>query len=150
MMKYIFSVLIASFLISCGEDQAKIDEGLIQDYLVENGLTSEVTTEGLHYIIDKPGGDEKPTLSSNVEMCYEGSLLNGNVFDSTYENGSCNESISFLLSNLIESWQIGIPFFGRGGKGTLIVPSNLAYGSRAQGPIPPNSVLIFDIHLIDF
>jgi FKBP-type peptidyl-prolyl cis-trans isomerase len=78
---------------------------------------------------------------------YLGTLINGKKFDSSYDRGEASE---FPLSDVIKGWQIGIPLFGRGGKGKLIVPPFLGYGSRAVGNIPANSILIFDIDLQDF
>ena len=60
------------------------------------------------------------------------------------------ETATFLLDDLIEGWKIGIPKYGRGGSGKLLVPSNLGYGPNRIGPIPGNSVLVFDIELFDF
>jgi FKBP-type peptidyl-prolyl cis-trans isomerase len=77
---------------------------------------------------------------------YKGYLTNNQVFDETVGNNS----IEFSLSGLIPGWQIGIPLLQRGGKGVFYLPSALGYGSRYAGTIPPNSVLIFDIELLNF
>jgi len=81
-----------------------------------------------------------------VEVLYKGMLTNGEVFDET----PSNSPKSFPLKNLIEGWQIGIPFLQKGGSGSFYVPSGLGYGSRTLPDIPANSVLIFDITLVDF
>ncbi len=119
----------------------------IQEYLDNNNLQAESTAEGLFYIIEEPGNDEHPTVSSNVTIDYKGTLTNGNQFDSSYDRG---EPLVISLRNVISGWQIGIPLFGKGGKGKLIIPPSLGYGSNGQGSIPGNSVLIFDIELHDF
>lgn len=125
------------------EDQMAIDDQLIQDFIAEHNLDAQKTASGLYYVIDEPGSADHPNLSHEVTMSYVGFLLNGNIFDS-------GSNVTFPLDNLILGWQEGIPLYGKGGKGLLIVPSYLGYGNRQVGGIPPNSVLAFDISLIDF
>ncbi|HMP32549.1 MAG TPA: FKBP-type peptidyl-prolyl cis-trans isomerase, partial [Saprospiraceae bacterium] len=103
--------------------------------------------QGVYIKIDNEGSAQKPNPGSTVTIHYRGTLTNGKQFDSSYDRGA---PATFALGTLIQGWQIGIPYFGRGGKGTLIVPPNLGYGSRAQGDIPANSILVFDIELINF
>ncbi|MFN9955636.1 MAG: FKBP-type peptidyl-prolyl cis-trans isomerase, partial [bacterium] len=73
-------------------------------------------------------------------------LLDGTIFDQT----TGNQTATFPLANLIPGWQEGIPLLQKGGKGTFLLPSALGYGPNPVGPIPANSVLIFEIELIDF
>ena len=91
------------------------------------------------------GTGTKPTTASTVEVKYKGSLINGTVFDQT----ATDKTFTYALSGLILGWQIGIPLMKEGGKAILIIPSQLGYGRENLGVIPPNSVLIFDIELID-
>ena len=129
---------------SCNkESQEMKDENQIRKYLEDNHLQAESTSSGLYYIITVPGSSEHPSVSDHVKISYSGTLLNGEEFDS-------NPSATFLLSDLIEGMIEGIQLFGKGGEGTLIIPSELAYGNNAQPGIPANSVIIFDIKLIDF
>lgn len=144
----LLSVLLlgASLLFTACKSQEEEDDVLIQEYLTEKGLTAQKTPEGLYYIIEEEGNGEFPVLSDDVTVDYTGYLLDGSIFDST--NGS---AATFPLSGVILGWQIGIPKFSKGGKGKLLIPSNLAYGDSSPGAgIPANSVLIFDVHLIDF
>lgn len=104
-----------------------------------------VTETGLYILIDHEGGQEKPDVHNYVTMRYEGRLTNGEIFDSTG-----TEPYTFLLANLIAGWKEGIPYFGEGGKGTLIIPPYLGYGPADQPGIPGNSVLVFDIELVAF
>lgn len=140
-------LLVAVAFVSCDKDnnQREEDARLIEEYVLENGLDAQSTESGLHYVIDEPGNDEHPNLSHDISIIYTGRLLNGNQFDSS--NGN---TVTFPLDALIEGWQEGIPLFGKGGKGTLIIPSHLGYGSRGAGSVPPNAVLVFDIELVDF
>ena len=98
---------------------------------------------GLYYVIEEPGSSEHPTINDQVTVNYIGFLLNGDVFDQRF-----NET--FSLAQVIPGWQEGIPLFGKGGKGLLIIPSYLGYGDRTSAGIPANSVIVFEIHLLDF
>ena len=145
------SVITLSFLSCLGkevtpEEQLEIDIQKIKDYLADNNLTATQTASGLHYIITQEGTGSNPTLMSNVTVRYKGYLLDGTVFDET--TGS--ETITFPLSNLITAWQEGIPLLKKGGKGTFFSPSGLAYGPNGVAGIPANSVLIFEIELVNF
>ena len=129
---------------SCGKDEPSVDQRqLIRDYIADNGLQADSTASGLFYVIDEPGNNEHPTLHDNITIAYTGRLLNGHIFDSDL-------SFTYRLDGLILGWQEGIPLFGKGGKGKLIIPSHLGYGDQAVGDIPANSVLVFDIELFGF
>jgi FKBP-type peptidyl-prolyl cis-trans isomerase len=144
---FYFLPLCLFFITGCDkdDDQAEIDEQLIQEYIQTNNLTTMSTSSGLHYIIEEAGNNQHPNLSHEITIKYTGWLLDGTEFDSS--NGS---SLTFPLAALIKGWQEGIPIFGKGGNGTLIIPSALAYGSSPRASIPANSVLVFDIELVDF
>ena len=144
-MRYLLllSTFLGLSLLSCKE---KTDMEKIEDYLAENNLVAEHTASGLYYIITEPGSGGHPNLNSTVKVKYKGYLRSGRVFDET--TGS--QTATFPLTNLIAGWQEGIPLLQRGGKGTFFLPSDLGYGSQAVGDIPANSVLIFEIELVDF
>ena len=148
-MRYliIFSLFFI-FLSSCNkDDQAQIDDEIIRQYLEEHNIQATKHDSGLYYIITKEGsGDDHPNINSTVEVKYKGYLTDGSVFDQT--NGS--NTITFPLKNLIKGWQIGIPLLKKGGEGTFFLPSELGYGNQNSGTIPANSVLIFEIVLVDF
>ncbi len=128
--------------------QAKKDDDLILNHLSSKGIEAQKTESGIYYTIEKEGAGTSPNLTSTVTVHYEGSLLNGQIFDSSYKRG---ESIEFPLTNVIVGWQQAVPLLKKGGKGTFYIPSGLAYGSRgAGGAIPPNAVLIFVVELLDF
>jgi FKBP-type peptidyl-prolyl cis-trans isomerase FkpA len=96
-------------------------------------------------VINNPGNNERPNPSSTVQVIYSGTLLNGSQFDASDSGG-----ITFPLNQFIQGWIEGIPLFGKGGDGILIVPSHLGYGPSPRGSIPANSVLVFDIELVNF
>ena len=128
------------------EKQAETDDKIIQDYLTENDLSATKHSSGLYYIIDVEGSGYSPNSNSVIEIKYKGYLTNGTVFDETEGNASATMS----LSSLITGWRIGVPLLKKGGEGTFFIPSALGYGTNATGNIPENSVLIFEIELIDF
>jgi FKBP-type peptidyl-prolyl cis-trans isomerase len=128
--------------------QEATDQKLILDYLKTNKIKNYKTTaSGVYYVVEKEGSKEKPNINSKVNCHYRGTLLNGTEFDSSYKR---NQPIEFPLTGVIKGWQEGIPTIGSGGKVKLLIPSGLAYGSRAMPTIPANSVLIFDVELLDF
>lgn len=129
------------------QEQARVDGELIKKFIADNKLNAKSTESGLYYVVEKEGKGNNPTLDSNVKVHYSGTLLDGTKFDSSYDRG---EPAEFPLRGVIRGWQEGIPMFKPGGKGKLIIPSGLAYGSRQVGPtIPANSVLVFDIELLE-
>ena len=75
---------------------------------------------------------------------YKGQLMNGEVFDQTKDKPA-----TFPLKRLIKGWQMGLPFCRQGGKIRLIIPTSLGYGIRNLGVIPPNSILIFDVEVLE-
>lgn len=136
-------MFVVPFVSSCEKDEdvdAKNDKE-IQDYIAANNLTAVKTSSGMYYVIDVPGTDQKPTINSDVRVTYSGYYTDGEVFDSN--------TLTFPLSGVIQGWQEGLQFFGKGGKGMLLVPSKMGYGSKPPAGIRVNAVLIFNIHLID-
>jgi len=128
-------------------EQFTKDTTLIVKYIADSSLIAQVdTTYGFYYIIENPGDENHPTTNSYVEVKYKGYLLDGTVFYEPKEDVSTSAS----LSTLISGWQLGLPLIGTGGKITLILPSYYAYGMSDYGAIPANSVVIFEIELIDF
>ncbi|MBR9860883.1 peptidylprolyl isomerase [bacterium] len=141
----IFLCAIAVFG-SCEKQRVKKENESIEEYLDEKGLSAEKTEEGVYFIIDEVGTGDNPLASDDVTVDYEGYTLDEKVFDSSYERG---KPATFNLQNVIEGWQIGIPLFREGGSGTLIIPSELAYGTNPPpgSGIEKNEVLVFDIEL---
>ncbi len=137
--------LVAVSIAGCKKDYVEINDTEIQDYIASNGLQAKKTDEGLYYVLGEEGGGTRPTVSNRVTVHYNGYLLNGNVFDSSYDRG---EKSTFSLGGVIEGWKLGIPLIKEGGSIKLIVPSHLAYGSQPPSrSIPENAVLVFDIEL---
>ena len=116
-------------------------------FLAENGKREGITTteSGLQFEVITMGNGPKPAATSTVEVHYEGTLMDGTVFDSSYKRG---ESISFALNRVIPGWTEGVQLMPVGSIYQFYIPSNLAYGARNTGPIPANSMLIFKIELL--
>jgi FKBP-type peptidyl-prolyl cis-trans isomerase len=130
------------------EAAANLEEGtkFLEENAKRNGV---ITTEsGLQYEVLKEGEGEKPKADSMVRVNYEGSLIDGTVFDSSFERGT---PIEFELDQLIPGWTEGIQLMSPGGRYKLYVPPSLGYGNQPVGGglIPANSVLIFDVELLD-
>jgi FKBP-type peptidyl-prolyl cis-trans isomerase FkpA len=128
------------------ESLETLEQGLA--FLEENGRRENVfTTEsGLQYEVITMGDGPKPEETSTVYVFYEGTLIDGTIFDSSYERG---DTISFPLDGVIPGWTEGLQLMPVGSTFKFYIPSNLAYGSRETGPIPANSTLIFKVELID-
>ena len=127
--------------------QLQRDSETIEAYAIDKQWVTQRTNTGLTYMISREGTGPKPQKGQTVAVHYEGRLLSGQVFDSSHQR---NQPIAFPIGEgkVIPGWDEGIALFNEGGKGTLIIPSPLAYGPRAMGPIPANSILIFDIELV--
>lgn len=108
-----------------------------------------VTTEsGLQYIVLKEGEGDAPTAADQVRVHYTGKLLDGEVFDSSYER---NQPVTFYVRSVIPGWTEALQLMKPGAEYKLFIPSDLAYGENGnpRGGIGPNEVLIFDVKLID-
>ena len=119
-------------------------------YLAENAKKEGVQTtdSGLQYEVLEEGDGVSPSETDMVEVHYEGTLVNGEVFDSSYERG---EPTSFPLNRVIPGWTEGLQLMKEGGKYRFVIPAELAYGERevGGGQIPPNSTLIFTVELLN-
>ena len=119
-------------------------------FMAENARQEGVETlpSGVQYRVDRAGspGAIQPDSNDLVAVHYEGRLLDDTVFDSSYEGGV---PVSMYLDQLIPAWQEAIPHMRVGDEWTLWVPPEQGYGEEGQGPIPPNSVLVFRIELLD-
>jgi FKBP-type peptidyl-prolyl cis-trans isomerase len=116
-------------------------------FLLENGAKQGVITtpSGLQYEVITESNGPKPVSADMVRVNYEGTLLDGTVFDSSYERGIPAE---FYLSGVIGGWTEGLQLMSEGSEYRFFIPANLAYGERGNQVIPPNSVLIFRVELL--
>jgi len=104
-----------------------------------NGITYTIHPSGILYQIITPGDTAKPNLCASLTMTYTGKLMTGIQFD--------KGTITYPLKDLIVGWQIAVPLIGKGGKIKMVIPSSLAYGPNANGSIPANSPLYFEMSI---
>jgi len=119
-----------------------------EKFLAENAKREgvKVTESGLQYEILEPSLGQKPKETDTVRVHYEGTLIDGTVFDSSYKRG---ESISFPLNGVIKGWTEGLQLMSIGSKYKFFIPYQLAYGERGAGQsIPPYAALIFTVELL--
>ena len=148
---------LAFILTACGQAMDKTNAQTISEQNLQKGqaFLSEtakvpgvsVLPSGVMYkiISRSPNPGAQPTVADNVTINYEGKLLNGHVFDSSYAR---NQPADFPLSCLVPAWQEVIPLLHVGDEVTLYTPPSQGYGERDMGEIPPNSTLIFRIQLL--
>lgn len=125
---------------------ANLREG--EAFLAENRTKEGVTetASGLQYMVLVESDGASPEASDSVTVHYEGRLLDGTVFDSSYER---NEPVTFALNGVIPGWTEGVQLMTVGSKYRLFIPAGLAYGARGRGPdIGPNATLVFDVELL--
>jgi FKBP-type peptidyl-prolyl cis-trans isomerase FklB len=132
------------------EAAAKAEEaaGAGLAYLAENGKREGVITlpSGLQYEVLTAGDGAKPSRDDQVRTHYHGTLIDGTVFDSSYDRG---EPAEFPVSGVIAGWTEALQLMNAGSKWRLHVPSELAYGAQGVGSIAPHTVLVFDVELLD-
>ncbi|UFH56263.1 FKBP-type peptidyl-prolyl cis-trans isomerase [Spirosoma sp. KNUC1025] len=136
------------------EKQKGIDAKVIADYVAKNGLAGKVqkTESGVNYVVTQPGAGPTPQRGDVVQVHYAGRLLNGKEFDNSRTNpqaGGKPAQFQIGVGMVIPGWEEGVMKMHKGEKATLIIPSTLGYGPRGNQAIPPNSVLLFDIELMD-
>jgi FKBP-type peptidyl-prolyl cis-trans isomerase FkpA len=145
----LFTCLALLMMSSCNkklspEEQMEKDQEIISNYISNNSLNAQSTSTGLHYVILDEGTGNHPNSTNDVTVRYKGYFADGSVFDQ-----SDNAGVTFNLQQVIAGWTEGIPKLKEGGEGILLIPSALAYGPDGNSSIPPNSVIIFDVTLLD-
>lgn len=120
-----------------------------EKFLAENSKRDEITVleSGLQYEILTVGDGEKPAATSKVRTHYHGTLIDGTVFDSSYDRG---EPAEFPVNGVIAGWTEALQMMGVGAKWRLYLPHDIAYGEKGAGPaIAPFATLVFDVELLD-
>ena len=126
------------------KDNKEKGEAWLANKAMEEGVVA--LPSGLLYQVLNEGSGKKPTASDTVECHYEGRLIDGTVFDSSYKRG---ESATFPLNGVIAGWTEGVQLMSEGAKYRFFIPYQLAYGERGTGQaIPPFAALVFDVELI--
>jgi FKBP-type peptidyl-prolyl cis-trans isomerase FklB len=149
-------MLAAGLLAGCGDKKEQpaggsnvgAKAGAGEAFLAENAKKEGVTTtaSGLQYKVLKSGMGESPKVSDTVKVHYQGTLIDGTIFDSSIQRG---EPISFPVNAVIPGWTEALQLMKVGDKWQLFIPARLAYGDQSPSPaIPANSVLIFEVELL--
>ena len=126
------------------KDNKEKGEAWLANKAMEEGVVA--LPSGLLYQVLNEGSGKKPTAADTVECHYEGRLIDGTVFDSSYKRG---ESATFPLNGVIAGWTEGVQLMSEGAKYRFFIPYQLAYGERGAGQaIPPFAALVFDVELI--
>ncbi|MBE6223917.1 MAG: FKBP-type peptidyl-prolyl cis-trans isomerase [Bacteroidales bacterium] len=140
--------IVNAYMQKCQVAVGKMKEKEEAEFLAKNKKNEgvEETASGLQYKIENPGNELRATAKDTVEVNYKGTLLDGTVFDSSYDRG---ETVKFPLDRVIAGWTEGMQLVGEGGKLTLWVPFNLGYGPRAMSEdLPAYSTLVFEVELV--
>lgn len=139
--------IVNKFFEEQAQRQAAAAKAEGENFLADNAKKEGVVTlpSGLQYQVLREGNGKKPAATDVVECDYEGTLINGQVFDSSYRRG---ERATFGLNQVIAGWTEGLQLMQEGAKYRFFIPYNLAYGERGAGQaIPPYAALIFDVEL---
>ncbi len=155
-------ILFAGIMASCNKEAEdpyaaytpEREAGLIKDWLaamVTKGNDIDTTVTGLFYIADKTKVGTGPTVvvGNTVTVKYTGMYLDGQVFDASAYHGDGTYTYIHKTDALIQGWEEGIEVLNKGASAAFLIPSAKAYGTSGQGPIPPNTPLIFVIEVID-
>ena len=141
-------MLVQQFMEQQEAERGKFMREAGERYLADNAKREGVTVlpSGLQYEVLRSAIGRKPMATDTVECHYEGRLIDGTVFDSSYKRG---QTATFGLNQVIKGWTEGVQLMAEGAKYRLFIPYNLAYGTHGAGQqIPPYAALVFDIELI--
>lgn len=133
---------------AAAEEKGKAAKAAGESFLTENGKKEGVITlpSGLQYQVLREGNGKKPKATDQVECHYEGTLIDGTIFDSSYKRG---QTATFPLNGVIAGWTEGLQLMQEGAKYRFFIPYQLAYGANGAGAsIPPYAALVFDVELI--
>ncbi|HWR32825.1 MAG TPA: FKBP-type peptidyl-prolyl cis-trans isomerase [Chitinophagaceae bacterium] len=153
MKKIVLLSLLGSFLIMnesciknevCKDKSVDSEKATIAGYAAANGISGTEHSSGVYYQVMNPGSGATPTASSTITVKYTGKLLSGTIFDA-----QTSTPVSVNLGQVIQGWKIGLPLIQKGGTIKLIIPSSLGYGCNGFGTVPANSILYFEIELVD-
>ncbi|WP_230678861.1 FKBP-type peptidyl-prolyl cis-trans isomerase [Hymenobacter properus] len=157
LLRLLFPVLLGSAAVvttACQKeetvDYAAVDEGHIKKYIADNNITNaQRQASGLYYVpVTTVPTAQKAVAGKTVSVLYTGTFLDGKVFDASKNRYT---PISFVLGNnqVIKGWDEGIALMRKGEKSVLLIPSALGYKDQQAGSIPPNTVLRFEVELVD-
>lgn len=146
--------VLFSATLSFAQDQAKIDDNLLTEYFAKNKIKATKTASGLYYVIHKKGSGDNAKPGQSVTMNYIGKFMDGKRFDGNVDDNFApaagRQPFTFTLGRgmVIRGWDEGVALLNKGTRATLYLPSGISYGPSGRGPIPPNSVLVFDVEVL--
>ena len=161
LLKFLLALVLVASFAACSSTADDEDSNVVVDeyghivadksqteFLEQNAKKPgvKVTESGLQYRVIKEGTGEKPGPEDQVVVHYTGKLINGKVFDSSEERG---EPATFGVNQVIKGWTEALQMMPVGSEWELVIPAEIAYGSRGQESIPPNSTLIFNVKLLE-
>lgn len=128
-----------------GEENGAKGEKFLTENKAKEGV--KVTESGLQYKVITEGSGVKPKSTDTVSVHYVGKLVDGTEFDSSRKHG--DQPVTFPVTGVIPGWTEALQLMPQGSKWELYIPAKLAYGENGQGPIPPNSTLVFEVELLE-
>ncbi|MBI1317846.1 MAG: peptidylprolyl isomerase [Candidatus Hydrogenedens sp.] len=143
-----FNLAARSWMMECREKEGADNEAKAKAFLETNAKEDgwKVTDSGLQYMVIEAGDGASPTAKDQVTVHYRGTLTDGTQFDSSYDRG---QPTTFFLNQVIPGWTEGLQLMKPGAKFKFAIPPDLGYGVNSPGSIPPNSVLIFEVELLE-
>lgn len=150
-MKNKISILVSMLILASGcstysENDLKLFDEKIQSFIASNDLEYSKSESGLYFkIIEEGEGDNYIKYNDQVTFCYRGKFLDGNVFQEINENNP----ITFKLRELIIGWQESISLLKTKGQINVIIPPQLGYGNKQTELIPPNTILVYEIKILE-
>ncbi|MFI5195588.1 MAG: FKBP-type peptidyl-prolyl cis-trans isomerase [Chitinophagales bacterium] len=157
LMQILFTVFILSVQLSCAQDtrseaaQRTADEKKLQEYFTVHNIHAQKAS-GIYYTISRAGTGHKILAGETVTIDYTGKLLDGTVFDSNTDPKFQHPeplTVEIGAGKVIKGWDKGVQLLQKGSVATLYIPSGMAYGAANKGPIPANSILVFDVAVTD-
>lgn len=146
MKKVLWILLVGLIVTSCGkynDEEIKLFDDKIAAYVKKNNLDMAKSESGLYYKIHEEGEGEPIKGTAMISAIYTGKLLNGKVFDEQ------KKPTELTLQKLVHGWREIAYYLKPGGKATIIIPPQLGYGDQKIGEIPENSILIFDLEIVE-
>jgi FKBP-type peptidyl-prolyl cis-trans isomerase FkpA len=128
----------------CKDRTVQSEQAEILSYAAAQGINGTAHSSGLYYQVINPGSGPTPGPNSTITIKYIGKLLNGATFDD-----KTTTPVPYVLSSMIQGFQVGMPLIQKGGSIKLIVPSSMGYGCNGFGAVFSNSILYFEVELTD-
>ena len=156
MLNTIKTILFACTMLfavtAVAQSQNEKDEAILKEYFKKNKIKATRTATGLYYVITKKGTGENAKKGQTVSMNYLGMFLDGKKFDGNVDENykSTRSPLNFQLGvgQVVAGWDEGIQLLNPGTRATLYLPSSVGYGPSGRGPIPPNTIMVFNVELL--